>query len=114
MHLNVQSLAPKTDIIRSEAETYDLLVFSESWLTSNISNSDIHIDGFSPPFRRDRQGRPGGGVAVYARDTLSCKRRPDLELQGVESVWIELTIKSKRILIGGFYRPPNSDPTILT
>ena len=76
----VQSLAPKIDIIRSEAEAYDLLVFSESWLTSNISNSDIHIDGFLPPFRRDRQGRPGGGVAVYARDTLSCKRRPYLEL----------------------------------
>ena len=61
-----------------------------------------------PPFRTDRNDRPGGGVIVYVRDTLSCKRRVDLEVQGVEGVWLELTIKSKRILVGGFYRPPKS------
>ena len=48
-------------------------------------------------------------MVVYVRDTLSCKRRPDLELYNVDSVWIEMQVKSKRILIGGFYRPPNSD-----
>ena len=61
-----------------------------------------------PPFRSDRQGRPGGGVAVYARNSLSCKRRSDLELPGVESVWVQIQVKSKKVLIGRFYRPPNS------
>ena len=32
----------------------------------------------------------------------------DLEAQGVGGVRLELTIKSKHILVGGFYRPPNS------
>ena len=32
LHLNIQSLIHKMDIIRSEAEAYDVLVFSESWL----------------------------------------------------------------------------------
>ena len=48
-------------------------------------------------------------MVFYVRDTLSCKRRSDLELYSVETVLIELQVKSKRVLIGGFYRPPNSD-----
>ena len=38
-----------------------------------------------------------------------CKRRCDLELRGLEAVWIEIQVKSKLILIGGFYRHPNSN-----
>ena len=41
-------------------------------------------------------------MVVYVRDTLSCKRTPDLELYSVESVWIELQVKSKRVFIVGF------------
>ena len=106
LHLNIQSLTPKLDIIRSKAEAYDALVLSESWLTPRIDSSDIHIEHFMSPFRTDRRGRPGGGVVVYVCDTLSCKGRPDLELYSVESFWIQLQVKSKRVLIGGFYRPP--------
>ena len=43
------------------------------------------------------------------RDTFPCKRRTDLEFDILEAVWIELSVKSKKILVGGFYRPPNSD-----
>ena len=30
-------------------------------------------------------------------------------MQDLEAVWVEITIKSKKILIGGFYRPPHSN-----
>ncbi|MCG8046087.1 MAG: reverse transcriptase family protein, partial [Candidatus Thiodiazotropha taylori] len=43
------------------------------------------------------------------RNTLSCKRRKDLEINGLEAVWIEIVIRSKKVLIGGIYRPPNSN-----
>ena len=37
------------------------------------------------------------------------RRRLDLEVLDVECIWIELTLpKNKRILVGLFYRPPNS------
>ena len=77
-------------------------------LKPTVNNHKIRIVNFMPPFRTDRNDRPGGGVIVYVRDTISCKRRVDLEVQGVEGVCMELTIKSKCILVGGFYRPPNS------
>ena len=53
--------------------------------------------------------RPGGGIVAYVRETIPCKRRPDLELRGLEAVWLELQFKSKKVLVGGFYRSPNSN-----
>ena len=32
IHLNIQSIVPKMDIIKSEADSYGVLLFSESWL----------------------------------------------------------------------------------
>ena len=57
----------------------------------------------------DRNNRPGGGVVIYVRDTFSCIRRTDLEIRGLEAVWVEILIESKKVLVGGFYRPPNTD-----
>ena len=62
-----------------------------------------------PPFRTDRPDRPRGGVVIYARDNIAYKRRKDIEINGLEAVWLEVTIKSKKILVGGIYRPPNSN-----
>lgn len=109
LHLNVQSLLPKLDILSCEAEAYDILVFTESWLKPNISDADIEIVNFHQPFRKDRSNRLGGGVVIYARDSLACRRRYDIEINGLEAVWVELRIKSKQILIGGIYRPPDSN-----
>ncbi|MCG7864732.1 MAG: endonuclease/exonuclease/phosphatase family protein [Candidatus Thiodiazotropha taylori] len=109
LHLNIQSIVPKMDLIKCEADAYDVLVFSESWLKPEVRDGSIIIDNFLPPFRADRCDRPGGGVIIYVRDSFMCKRRSDLELQGLEAVWIEIRVKSRNILIGGFYRPPNSN-----
>ena len=108
-HYNVQSLLPKLDLIRAESESYDIAVFSETWLKPNTTDAEIALQNFLPPFRTDRRDRPGGGVAIYIRDTLLCKRRKDLEINGLEVVWVEVTIKSKKVIVGGIYRPPNSN-----
>ena len=78
MHLNIQSLVPKLDLVEGESLAYDILVFSESWLKPEVRDDSILIEIFLQPFRTDRSDRPGGGVAVYVRDTLTCRRFPDL------------------------------------
>ena len=40
--------------------------------------------------------------------TITCKRRLDLEIRWLEAVWIEILMNSREVLLGGFYRPPNS------
>ena len=51
----------------------------------------------------------GGGVGIYIANKLNWIRRSDLELEGIECIWIELIIKkSSNILVSSFYRPPES------
>ena len=108
-HLNIQSIAPKMDIIRSEADAYDVLIFTENWLKPDISDTTIHIENFSQPFRNDIRNRLGGDVLAYVRETITCKRRHDLEINALEAVWLELSVKSTKVLVAGIYRPPNSN-----
>ena len=83
------------------------MTLSETWLNESILDSEISIPGYNL-FRLDR-GEHGGGVAVYARKELSFVRRDDLEMEGVEGLWLELFLpKSRGVLIGTFYRPPNT------
>ena len=98
----IQSIVPKLDLIECEASSYDVLVFYESWLKPETPDESLHIENFSPPFRADRNDRPVGGVIVYFRDTLSSKRRPDLEVRGLEAVWVAIQIQSNKVLVGGF------------
>ena len=114
MHLNIQSLVPKLDLVEGESVAYDILVFSESWLKPEVREDSILIENYLQPFRTDRCDRPGGGVVVYVRDTLICMRRPDLEIRGLEAVWVVIQTKSKKVLIEGFYRPQTAILNILT
>lgn len=86
-HYNVQNLLPKLAIIMAE-----LL-------------NDLIFDNYHPPFFNSRTDRIGGGVAVYVNKTISVIRRTDLELRGLESIWVQLNIKHHNLLLGTFYRP---------
>lgn len=109
MHLNIQSIVPKIDLINLELRNLDILCFTETWLKPSIGDDSITLDSFHAPFRCDRVDRHGGGVAVYVKKHLHVQRRNDLEVPGLESVWIELKLKNNHsVLIGTFYRPPDS------
>ena len=113
VHYNVQSAARKFDLLESELSNFDVISITETLFTPNIISSDININGFRAPFRKDRTDDGDGGVAVYVKNEISCKRRHDLEIVALECVWLEIRLHSKRLLVGTFYRPPNSDSTIL-
>ena len=46
---------------------------------------------------------------VLVKDNINYRRRHDLEILGLENIWIELSFKHKSVLFGRFCRPPNSD-----
>lgn len=49
VHVNIQSLMPKLDILETEMQYYDIVVFTETWLSPNTSDYDISIPNFDPP-----------------------------------------------------------------
>ena len=109
MHLNIQSLKPKLDILEIESQPYDIMIFTETWLNPNIPNSDISIPNFSQVFRRDRIQRLGGGVAIYVRDDIYAVERPDLFVNDIEALWVEVRTNRRKIIVGGIYRPPDAN-----
>ena len=114
IHVNVRSLVSKVaEIRRLLYETKAaVLAVSESWLDDTIGDNEIGVDGYSV-LRRDRN-RHGGGVLVYVKDGLAFNRRPDLEVEGCETLWVELFLpKTKGILVNCCYRPPD-DQMFLT
>ncbi|VDI33784.1 Hypothetical predicted protein [Mytilus galloprovincialis] len=103
LHLNVQSLLPKLDLILAEYEHFDILSFTETWLNGNNSSDSVELLNYQKPFRKDRGRMKSGGG-----------RRDDLEVPGVEVIWIQLKINNKNVLYGTFYVPPKSNNEIWT
>ena len=68
-HLNVNRILNKWDGVRDLLSDYnlDVLALSETWLTTDISDDETNISGYSIA-RKDRYGltkRCGGGVNIY-------------------------------------------------
>ena len=70
VHYNVQSVFPKLDVLFAELCDLDILVFSETWLNSSITNDDLLLQLYHSPERKDRIGDSQGGVMIYVRDTI--------------------------------------------
>lgn len=107
-HSNVNSLRHKVDYITSELSDYDIICISESKLNDSISDSSISIDGYRQPLRKDRPINNGGGLVIYMKNNIHYKRRSDLELPNIETIWVEINALNRKFLLGLFYRPPNS------
>ena len=108
VHYNVQSIFRKLDILHAELNDFDILAFTETWLSPTDDTDDLLFQSYNRPERKDRVGDNRGGVLLYVKENIHYKRRLDLEIRDIESIWIELANKYKRILFGLFYRPPNS------
>ena len=109
MHANAHSLLDKIDLFRAEADKFDIITVSETWLSDRPSDNNAHllIPNFHEPVRVDRPTQRYGGVAIYIKKDLVCKPRPDLHVPGLEAVWVETKLDQDKILIGCFYRAPN-------
>ena len=113
VHYNIQSLNNKLELITNELQNFDVIGLTETWLDGRVSDNDISMNGYTL-YRRDRRGDNHGGICVYAKSTIYSKRRTDLELLDLECIWLELHCNHRKMLVGTFYRPPNSPSATLT
>ncbi|KAK4806962.1 hypothetical protein QYF61_027329 [Mycteria americana] len=60
-------------------------------------------------FRRDRQGRRGGGVALYVRERLDCTALTVSD-NVVENLWVRIRkVENKGDVVGVYYQSPSQD-----
>ena len=78
----------------------------------NITNSEIEITGYTIE-RKDRSNGKYGGVLCYIRGRISYQRCYDLEVEGLEIIWLEVFLKNaKSLLFGTAYKPAESSKHI--
>jgi len=48
----------------------DVAAVTETWLNSNVSSCELTISSYKL-FRRDREGRKGGGLCIFVKDSIT-------------------------------------------
>jgi hypothetical protein len=107
-HLNIRSIRNKLDSILYLLD-HDILCFTETHLDNSISDDVLAIPGYDVIIRKDRAGIGiglGGGIILYHKDYIKVDRRQNLELPGLECIWVEIRTKPQQTLLNISYRSP--------
>lgn len=110
--LNINSIRNKFDQLKIIIQEHiDILIIQETKLDSTFPNAQFYIEGYSPPFRRDRNSH-GGGLLIYIKDHIPAKVLKNNDLgNDIEGIFIELKFKNDKWLLFGTYHPPSQNPT---
>ncbi|GAB0203202.1 hypothetical protein GRJ2_002785800 [Grus japonensis] len=92
----------------AQSQRYDVIGISETWWEESCDWCAV-MDGYRL-FRRDRQGRRGGGVALYVTEGLDCTEL-SVGDDMVESLWVRIKGQANKgdVVVGVYYRPPSQD-----
>ena len=92
----------------------DVFLAVESKLDQSVFDAEFLPQTYrdSPPVRKDRK-RGGGGVFIAVREGILAEHLSEFD-SNCEIAWLKIHLQSKNsLIIGVFYRPPDSDITSL-
>ena len=120
-HFNIRSLFNKIDTVRETFRelNFDVITFSESWLTDIIPDNIVTLNGYDL-FRMDRewlengQKKKDGGLITYVNNSIQVDGKKwqenNINSMDVECHWLELKFEHHRnIIIANLYRPPQGN-----
>ena len=110
-NLNINSISNKFDQLKLFVQgKIDILIVTETKLDSTFPTSQFVIDGYSEPYRFDRN-RNGGGVLIYIRKDMPSKLLADHKLPNdIEEIFVELNLRKKKwFLFGSYHLPSQSE-----
>ena len=69
-HLNVNSLRNKFELLKEQIQdNIDILMISETKIDASFPIGQFLLNGYSTPFRLDRNA-DGGGILLYVREDI--------------------------------------------
>ena len=109
-NLNINSIRNKFDQLKDTVLKYiDILILTETKLDETFLTSQFLMDGFSKPYRFDRN-KYGGGVMIYIRDTIPSKILEKHSCpNNIECLFTELNFRKCKLLLCGTYHPPSQN-----
>lgn len=106
-HINVRSLLTNIIDFRSQLmeNNFEIVGIGETWLTSEVSDQNIEINGYNI-VRKDRLHRRGGGVMMYVSNSIKNYELKNVDTKSFESIFITFMKNKMKIVFGVVYRPP--------
>ena len=108
--LNINSISRKFDEFKLMVSGYfDVIIVTETKLDDSFPKAQFCIDGFSIPYRLDRN-RNGGGLMIYVRDDIPSKMLTKHNLpEDIETAFTELNFRRCKSLLWATYRAPSQN-----
>ena len=109
-NLNINSISRKFDQLKCLISNHvDILVLTETKLDETFITCRFLIDGFSSPFRLDRNQK-GGGILIYVRGDIPSKLSIKHSFpNGIEGLFVEINVRKSKWLLFGTYHPPSQN-----
>ena len=81
----------------------------QTWLRNDDDMGLYQIEGYSTSFVKNRQGRRGGGLAIYVEKGLTVTH---LNITAdIENIVLQIETKTNELVIALIYRPPQQTVT---
>ena len=107
-HLNINSFRKKFEFLAPQVKgKIDILMISETKIDESLPNGNFIIEGFSTPYRLDRDSK-GGGIILYVREDIPSNLIA-FEEKPIESLFIEINLRNTKMLINCSYNPHKSE-----
>ena len=104
----------KFDHLRAMIEGKDdILVVTETKLDSTFPTNKFYINGFTKPYRRNRN-RNGRGVLIYIREDVPSKELDNHLPNAIEGMFIEVNLKKSERLLFRYYHSLSQSDTIFS
>ena len=105
--ININSIRNKFELLVPQIPSnIDVLIISEMKIDVSFTTSQFSIDGFSSPYRLDRNLN-GGDILVCFKNDIITKSLKNINLS-IEAIFIEMNLRSKKWLLYFTYNPKKS------
>ena len=105
--ININSITKKFDaLVNGVIENPDILMTSKIKIDDSSPTRQFLIEGFTRPYKLDRNGS-GGGIYVYVREDIPSKLIY-LDFSSREGFFLELNLIVKKWVLCCFYIPHNN------
>ena len=107
--ININSLRNKFEFLNSMVNGFvDILLTTECKLDGSFPTAQFHMQGYSSPFRLDRNSY-GGGILLYVREDIPAKPISNRSFdKDIEAMFVEINLRKKKWLLCVSYNPHKS------
>ena len=106
-YLNINSVRNKFEGLKGFVSDHiDVLMVAETKIDNSFPKGQFFIQGYSEPFRLDRNSN-GGGLLVYVKENIPSKQLKSFEFEDdIECIGFEINLRKKKWAFFSIYRPP--------